>query len=88
MLVSILPNDLGHNRYGFVVGRQMGKAVTRNRVRRRLREAVRHYHPNLKTGFDVAFIARQGIVEQPFALVLRTVKEVLQQAGLFSGSVE
>lgn len=54
----------------------------RNRIKRLLREAVRLLHPQLTGGFDVVFVARPAIVGQPFALVLRTVGQVLVQAGL------
>ena len=58
MVLSFSHNELMHNRYGFIVGKQLGKAVTRNRIRRRLREVVRALDPQLKPGFDVVLIAR------------------------------
>ena len=48
-------NALGHNRYGFAVGRQVGGAVVRNRVRRRLRSLVRELPSG--AGYDVVFTA-------------------------------
>lgn len=36
-----LPNQAGHSRFGLVVSRKVGNAVTRNRVKRWLREIVR-----------------------------------------------
>ena len=40
MVLSFAHNELMHNRYGFIVSKQLGKAVTRNRVKRMLREVV------------------------------------------------
>ena len=85
LLMSVSPNVLGHNRYGFIVSKQLGKAVRRNRIRRRVREAVRLLHPQLKTGYDIVFIARQSLEGQPFDVVQRTVNELTQQAGLWEG---
>lgn len=82
MLVSVTPNDLPDNRYGFIVSKSLGKAVTRNRIRRLLREATRLLHPRLHPGHDVVIIARRPIVGQPFAVVQRTVYELFRRASL------
>src|SRR5215813_4198103 len=90
MVVSVMPNGLSHNRYGFVTSKQIGKAVTRNRVRRVMREAVRLFHPQLRSGFDIVLVARQSLVEETFAGVQRIVSEQFNQAGLVKseGGVE
>lgn len=82
LLVSIAPNTLLHNRYGFITGKGLGKAVQRNRVRRLLREIVRELHPRLRSGHDIVLIARRPLVGQPFAVVKRIVSDLLHQAGL------
>ena len=41
LVLRSLASDLPHNRFGFVTSKRVGNAVIRNRVRRRLREAVR-----------------------------------------------
>ena len=38
LVLKIIPNDLDRNRFGFLAGKRIGKAVVRNRVKRRLRE--------------------------------------------------
>ena len=83
LILSVTQNELAHNRYGFVTSRQLGNAVVRNRVRRLLREAVRHAHPYLVQGHDVAFIARGPIAKQPYQAVHQAVTATLQQAGLW-----
>jgi ribonuclease P protein component len=82
MLMSLLPNGLSHNRYGFITTKNLGKAVVRNRVRRLTREAVRLLHPRLHSGFDILFVTRSGLVDQPFGMVSQTVEELCCRAGI------
>jgi ribonuclease P protein component len=82
MLLSVMPNGLTHNRYGLITGKQLGNAVTRNRVRRLLRESLRLLHPRLRVGFDMVLVARQAVVEEPFGTVQRILEELCRQAGL------
>lgn len=82
MILSLIPNALPHNRYGFITGRRVGPAVVRNRVRRHLREAVRLLHPRLEQGYDIAIIARPGLVNQPFVAVQQILTQLFDQSGL------
>lgn len=82
MVVSIAPNSLTHNRYGFIVSKHLGKAVTRNLIRRRMKEVVRQLHPQLKPGYDVVIISRSALAEQPFSILQRTVVKLFRQAGI------
>jgi len=73
-------NGLAQNRFGFVTSRAVGKAVVRNRVRRRLREAVRSLP--LKGGWDVVVIARRIAAEATYRELRASLESLLQRAGL------
>lgn len=86
LVLAILSNNLVHNRYGFVVGKRVGKAVIRNRVRRWLREAIRALEPHLRNGYDVVIIARGPIAnpEVSYPEVLETLRSLSKRVGLVS----
>lgn len=51
-------NRSKQSRYGFTVGTKVGKAVVRNRVRRRLKEIYRLNEARILKGYDVIVVAR------------------------------
>ena len=85
LTLAVAPNQLDHNRYGFIASRHLGGAVVRNRTRRVLREIVRLRNPALKPGFDVVIIARDEIVRQPYSKVREALEGLFKRAGLWQG---
>lgn len=57
LLCLALPGSEADSRFGITVSRKVGNAVTRNRVKRWLREAIRHERDGLDGVWDVVFIA-------------------------------
>ena len=60
-------------RLGLAVSRQLGTAVERNRLKRRLREAVRMHLISLGPGWDVVINPRRGALEAPMQDLEREV---------------
>jgi ribonuclease P protein component len=75
-------NDLPLTRCGFVVSRRVGEAVVRNRVRRRLREILRHSVPRLPLGWDLVFSARPAAATATSDDLTRAVADLLARARL------
>jgi ribonuclease P protein component len=51
-------NDAGHDRLGLAVSRRVGGAVTRNRVRRLLREIFRNLERGARPGADLVILGK------------------------------
>lgn len=80
LVLVVAPNGLDHTRFGFAVGKRIGKAVARNRAKRRLREAVRRQQPQVAPGWDVVLIARESMADVPFAELAQAVAQLLRRA--------
>lgn len=81
-VLYVLPGWGGASRVGFAAGRKLGGAVVRNRVRRRLREALRLVWPRVRPGFLAVVIARPAAAEMGFGELCSRVAELIQRAGL------
>lgn len=81
MLVLIAgPNDLDRSRFGFAVGRRVGNAVVRNKLRRRLREIARR--ARVRTGWDLVLIARRNAASADSRDLSRSMAALLNRAGI------
>jgi ribonuclease P protein component len=67
LLEVLARGDEATARVGFTVTRKVGNAVVRNRVRRRLREAVRvHAAGDMQAGNDYVIVGREDVLAAPF----------------------
>ena len=65
-------------RVGFTVGRVLGGAVERNRMRRRLREAVRLELARLNTPVDVVINPKKSVLTADFGELVKEVGRAFQ----------
>lgn len=73
-------HEQGQARFGFTVSRQVGGAVERNRIKRRLKAAVRGLQTkHAKPDFDYVLIARRPALDCAFAALLSDLAKALER---------
>ena len=75
-------NRTGMNRVGITVSKKLGKAVVRNRVRRRLREIYRLNELRFMPGWDIVVVARSRCVGADFQKMTGAYLALAEKAGI------
>ena len=77
-------NRLNVNRVGITVGKKLGHAVVRNRVRRRLREVYRLNEDKFTSGWDIVVVARSRCIGADFATLTKAYLSLAEKAGILT----
>ncbi len=85
MVVYALKTQRGARRVGYTVSTKLGKAVVRNRVRRRLREVYRLNSDKLRPSVDMVIVARSRCIEAEYAKIEEAFLRACGELGILRG---
>lgn len=85
-VVYSLPKEQKHFRVGISVGKKLGNAVMRNRIKRRIRHALLEIQDSLIAD-DFVIIARKGVEELSYQEIKQNLLHVLKLAKLYQEGV-
>ena len=80
LVLLCLDGKLPLPKVGFVVGKKVGKAVVRNKVKRRLREIFRALLPDVKGHVSYVVVARTPASQATYDLLRQSLVTLLQKA--------
>ncbi|TCT24628.1 ribonuclease P protein component [Melghiribacillus thermohalophilus] len=84
LVLFYLPkHDQVHFRVGLSVGKKLGNAVVRNRIKRYLRQAFMEMEEELKQEYDFVVIARRAAVDQDYHQLKKSLAHVLKRTNMF-----
>ncbi len=72
------PSSILYPRFGITVSKRVGNAVVRNKLKRQLRDILRHHKPPV--GCDFVLIAKPNAAEASFKLISQDVLALLERA--------
>ena len=81
-------NKTSSNRIGITVSTKVGKAVVRNCVRRRIREAYRINEERFAPGYDLVIVARVRAASVSFREIEKNLLSLTEGLGLLSEGKE
>lgn len=78
-------NRTESNRVGITVGKKLGKAHIRNRIRRRIREVYRLNEDKFQSGWDIVVVARSRALDVSFDRLTESYLSLARKAGILRG---
>ena len=83
-LVIVYNKNKGKDfKVGFSVTKKVGKAVVRNKIKRRLKEIVSKLTSNIKNYYTIILVAKPSIVDCKFVDLQSEVELILKKTNLF-----
>ncbi len=82
LAVYVRPNHSRRTRLGITVGSKVGKAVVRNKIRRRVREAYRIHEGQMTPGWDIVVVARTRAAFASYGEIERGLLSLLDKLGV------
>lgn len=72
--------------FGFSVGKKIGNAVCRNKIKRQLKNILDE--KNYQNGFNCIIIVRKGILDKPFIERRENLLNAVEKLGILKGADE
>ncbi len=76
------PNTIGHFRVGISIGKKLGNAVKRNRLKRQVRDCIGNVLSDTSLAIDLVFVARRELASLDYGQIHAVVERALRKTVL------
>lgn len=83
VVIYLCKNARNVTRVGFTASKKVGNSVKRNKARRLMKETFRNNSANIKTGYDIVFIARVAINDANYYDVEKSISRVMKRSKIY-----
>jgi len=85
VLYYLLMDSGGPTQVGFSISKKVGKAVVRNKLKRRLREIISSLHSNIKEGYLLVFVVKSGADRLEYKRLNELTSDLLKKGAVIEG---
>ncbi len=72
-------NGLTHYRFGISIGKKVGNAVTRNKIKRQMRMIIDDYKKNYQNGLDYIIIIKCSYISETFSEIKSSFENIIDK---------
>lgn len=83
LVLYIVKSAQAEGQVGFAAGKKLGNAVTRNRVKRLLRECYRQNQFSLQKGYNLLLVGRLAAVPEKYETLEKAFRGLARKAGIW-----
>ena len=82
LVLYVKKNNVGNTRVGYSITKKIGNSVTRNKIRRRMKEIYRLNFHNIKSDYDLIFIPKKNTVDISYKELESAMLHILKLANI------
>ena len=86
LVIHVMHSSNTKGKVGFTVGKKIGNAVTRNRIKRLMREVYRIHQHKILPEVSIILIGRQSLINANFNNIIKAFIDVCKKAKILKRS--